>query len=171
MSRNWGIPSKPGNSAMRYAKNTRPLTTLLTSAAFGIFGAVIAGASFSEARLLLAGLFHDKSLYGAVTAAAFGAWFYVWLVRPRFAAHFNEGSTINNTTNTDEVDPFFDILRFYARASAGLVLALFLAKFAHYLTGNLIATLLLCVIGGGGAAAAFQTVISFVPGYDQEPGA
>ncbi len=165
MSRNWGIPSKPANTTMRHAKNSRPLATLLVSFGFGVIGAVVAGVGFSEARVTLAGLFHDKSLYAAVFAAAFGCWFYVWLVRPRFAAHFNPEST------PIKVEPFFDIIRFYARSAAGLLLFLFIARFSQYIAGDMIATLLLCAAGGSGAAAAFQTVIAFVPGYDQEPGA
>ncbi len=165
MSRNWGIPSKPGNRTLRTAKNTRPIATALISLGFGIIGALIAGVSFNQARLMLAGLFHDKSLYGAVIAAVFGCWFYVWLVRPRFAAHFSAENQPNSA------DPFFDIARFYARAAAGLLIFLFIARTSHHLAGDMVATLLLCVAGGGGAAAAFQTVISFVPGYDQEPGA
>lgn len=165
MSRNWGIPSKPANKVLRTAKNTRPIATALASTAFGVLGALIAGMAFTHARELLAGLFQDKSLYGAVIAAAFGCWFYVWLVRPRFAAHFTD------TPMSSYSDPFFDILRFYARAAAGLLIAFFIAKVSNQLIGALPATLLMCIIGGGGAAAAFQTVISFVPGYDQEPGA
>lgn len=165
MSRNWGIPSKPGNKTLRSAKNTRPIATLIISFGFGIVGAIVAGLGFTQASDLLAGLFHDKSLYGAVFAAAFGCWFYIWLVRPRFAAHFNPAAT------EDKSEPFFDITRFYARAAAGLLIFLFLARFSQHFAGDMVATLLLCAAGGGGAAAAFQTVIAFVPGYDQEPGA
>jgi len=161
MSRNWGIPSKPGNSTIRQAKNTRPVGTMMISVIFGMIGAMVAGLGFSEARNILSGLFQHKSLIASVVAGAFGAWFYVWLVRPRFAAHFSPG----------EGDAFSDILRFYAKATLGLFIFLILARLSIYVTGNTITALLLCVVGGGGAAAAFQTVIAFVPGYDQEPGA
>ena len=161
MSRNFGLPSKPGNATMRDAKVRRPLATLFVSAIFGIIGAMVAGYSFTEARVLLDGLFQHKSLFAAVFLAVIGAWFYVWLVRPRFAAHFTPGGG----------DPFSDILRFYAKATIGLFGFLIIARLSRFIAGDIGATLLLCASGGAGAAAAFQTVIAFVPGYDQEPGA
>ncbi|MEL6379371.1 MAG: hypothetical protein AAFW83_02485 [Pseudomonadota bacterium] len=161
MSRNFGLPSKPGNVTLRGAKDIRPVATLFVSGIFGIIGAMIAGISFTEARVLLGGLFHDKSLFAAVFLAGFGAWFYVWLVRPRFAAHFQPGGG----------DPFSDILRFYVKAACGLLIFLLIARASRFAAGDMAATLLLCASGGAGAAAAFQTVIAFVPGYDREPGA
>ena len=161
MSRNWGLPSKPGNATLRGAKVRRPLATLFVSGVFGIIGAMIAGFSFTEARILLDGLFRDKSLFAAVFLAGLGAWFYIWLVRPRFAAHFTPGGG----------DPFSDILRFYAKATVGLFVFLILARLSRFVAGDMAAVLMLCASGGAGAAAAFQTVIAFVPGYDQEPGA
>ena len=68
-------------------------------------------------------------------------------------------------------DPFFDILRFYARTAAMLIIFLFLAGVSRHVAGDLVATLLLCVASGAGAAAAFQTVIAFVPEYHQNPDA
>lgn len=161
MSRNWGLPSKPGNTTMRSAKEMRPVATLFISAIFGIIGAIVAGYSFTEARILLDGLFHDKSLFAAVLLAGLGAWSYIWLVRPRFAAHFTPGGG----------DPFSNILRFYVRAALGLMAFLIAARLSRFVGGDMVATFLLCASGGAGAAAAFQTVIAFVPGYDEEPGA
>ena len=122
---------------------------------------MVAGLGFSEARGVAAGLFQDRSLPVAVFAGGFGAWFYVWLVRPRFAAHFSPGGS----------DAFSTLVRFYAKAALGLLIFLAFARFSAQLTGPLASALMLCICGGGGAAAAFQTVIAFVPGYDQEPGA
>jgi len=160
MGRNWGIPSKPGNATMRTAKSDQPVLTMFASAVFGVIGAGVAGYSFAQAQDLLTGVFQDKSLIVAVAAAGFGAWFYVWLVRPRFAAHFQPGG-----------NAFSDIIRFYARSALGLLVFYAFARFSPAYTGSFLSTVLLCAAGGAGAAAAFQTVIAFVPGYDQEPGA
>lgn len=158
MSRNWGLPSKADAKAFHDAKTAKPLLTLFVSAVFGVFGAAIAVISFGAAREALAGLFHGGSLVAAVGAAGFGCWLYVWLARPRFAAQF-----------AGRKDAFSSLLRFYARAVVSLG-ALMAAGFAvgGALSFELIGVALLCMSGGAGAAAAFQTVLAFVPYYDDD---
>jgi hypothetical protein len=154
MTRNWGLPSKP--DAFRKARKARPFATLGITAIFGIIGAAIAAISFNDARAVLDNLFHGRSLIMAVVAAGFGCWLYIFLARPRFAAHFSGG------------DAFADLLKFYARAAIGLVVVWIAAKLAQFVAGDLTSVLLLCVSGGAAAAAAFQTVLAFVPGYGPE---
>src|SRR5690606_22638394 len=106
-----------------------------------------------EARDLADSIFRGWSLIAAIIAAGAGCWLYVWLARPRFAAHFTGG------------DAFIDLFRFYARAGLGLLLGLGLAELVPLLLGDVVSILLLCLAGGAGAAAAFQTVLAFVPDY------
>jgi hypothetical protein len=154
MPRNWGIPQKPGEGAVARARSQRPFATLGISAVYGIIGAAVAAISFNDARGLLTDLFHGTSLIAAVVAAGFGCWAYVWLARPRFAAHF-----------TGRGDAFSDLLRFYCVGALGLIFLILIAKGAELLAGNLASVVLLCISGGAGAAAAFQTVLAFVPNY------
>lgn len=156
MGRNWGLPSKDGAKAFHDAKVAKPLLTLFVSGVFGVFGAALAVISFGEARDDLSGLFQGGSLIAAILAAGFGCWLYVWLARPRFAAQFS-----------GKGDAFANLLRFYIRAAVTLI-ALLAAGFAAdgLLSLELIGAALLCMCGGAGAAAAFQTVLAFVPYYD-----
>lgn len=154
MARNWGIPPKEEDAAFARARTTKPLMTLGVSAVFGVIGAAIAAISFADARDIIENVFKGWSLIFAVIAAGVGCWTYVWLARPRFAAHFSGG------------DAFSDLLRFYAKAAIGLTVALGLAKLADFFVGDRLAVFLLCLAGGAGAAAAFQTVLAFVPRYD-----
>lgn len=155
-NRNWGLPSKQEQRAIRDAKNDKPALTLFVSAVFGIIGAAVAAASFAEARDDLVGLFHGGSLIGAVVAAGFGCWMYVWLARPRFAAQLSSKG-----------DAFSKLVRFYARAALALGVLTLLAFFSGQVAPKLFSVLLLCVAGGAGAAAAFQTVLAFVPYYEE----
>lgn len=156
MSRNWGLPNKDSAKAFQDAKTAKPVLTLFVSAVFGVIGAAVAVISFGAAREGLSGLFHGGSLIAAVMAAGFGCWFYVWLARPRFAAQFS-----------GKADAFSSLLRFYIRAALALI-ALLAAGFAigGLLSFELVGVALLCMCGGAGAAAAFQTVLTFVPYYD-----
>jgi len=156
MTRNWGLPTKDERAALRDAKESKPLLTLGVSAVFGIIGAAVAVISFAEARTLLANLFHGASLVAAVVAAGFGCWSYIWIVRPRFAAHF-----------TGQGDAFASLIRFYARAAVVLFVILIVGQNAGLVAPDFIGVLLLCISGGAGAAAAFQTVIAFVPRYEE----
>jgi hypothetical protein len=156
MSRNWGLPSKGEQLALRDARTTKPAMTLFVSAVFGIIGASVAAVSFADARDALAGLFHGPSLITAIVAAGFGCWMYVWLARPRFAAQFS-----------GKGDAFSKLVRFYAKAALGLGLALLFAKLAGVFDLKLISVRLLCISGGAGIAAAFQTVLAFVPYYEE----
>ena len=155
--RNWGLPTKDERTAFRDAKDKKPLLTLFVSAVFGVIGAAVAVMSFAEARDALANLFHGGSLVGAVVAAGFGCWAYIWLARPRFAAHF-----------TGHGDPFSSLIRFYARAAFLLVLFLIIGESIDVIAPDMISVLLLCISGGAGAAAAFQTVLAFVPHYEED---
>lgn len=155
MTRNWGLPSKDGNAAFQRAKDRKPLLTLLITAAFGVIGASVAAMSFASARTELANLFHGGTLIGAIVAAGFGCWAYVWLARPRFAAHFS-----------GDGDPFSSLIRFYARTAVFLVALLFVGKSIGLIAPDVFAVWLLCISGGAGAAAAFQTVLAFVPHYE-----
>ncbi len=155
MTRNWGLPPKEGNETFRQAKDKKPLLTLLVSAVFGVIGASVAALSFAAARTEIANLFHGATLVGAIVAAGFGCWLYVWLARPRFAAHFS-----------GEGDPFSSLVRFYARAAILLMVVLFAGHSIGLIAPNMFSVLLLCVSGGAGAAAAFQTVLAFVPHYE-----
>ncbi|GJL94737.1 MAG: hypothetical protein DHS20C05_11420 [Hyphococcus sp.] len=157
MTRNWGIPSKDEHTAFRDAKTAKPLMTLAVSAVFGVIGASIAALSFTAARTLLVDLFHGISLAGAVVAAGFGCWSYIWLARPRFAAHFS-----------GKGDAFSSLLRFYVRAAIILFAVLIAGKYAGLIAPDIIGVILLCASGGAGAAAAFQTVLAFVPYYDED---
>ncbi|MEE2692774.1 MAG: hypothetical protein VX640_14665 [Pseudomonadota bacterium] len=154
MSRNWGIPTKTDDGAFGQARRERPVATLGVTTVFGVIGAAVAAISFNDARDVIENVFHGWSLVLAVVAAGVGCWTYVWVARPRFAAHF-----------TGAGDAFSDLLRFYAKAAFALVGVLGLAKFAHAAVGDQVAVLLLCLAGGAGAAAAFQTVLAFVPAY------
>lgn len=153
MTRNWGMPAKDDDAAFGRARQARPAATLAVSAVFGIIGAAIAAISFNDARDVIDNVFHGWSLVFAVVAAGAGCWAYVWVARPRFAAHFTGG------------DAFSDLLRFFVRAALGLVVLLGMAKLAHFVVGDTVSVLLLCLSGGAGAAAAFQTVLAFVPDY------
>ncbi len=154
MTRNWGLPTKP--DAFRKARKARPFATLGITAVFGVIGAAVAAISFNDARDVVDNVFHGGSLVMAIVAAGFGCWMYIFLARPRFAAHFSGG------------DAFSDLLKFYARAALGLFAVLIAAKLVQFVAGDLISVLLLCVSGGACAAAAFQTVLAFVPGYGPE---
>lgn len=156
MNRNWGLPTKTGR-AFRDAKGAKPGMTLFVSAVFGIIGAAVAAMSFADARDAIAGLFHGGSLVVAIVAGGFGCWAYVWLARPRFAAQLSA-----------EGDAFSKLVRFYAKAALGLGAILLVAKLANVADMRIVSVLLLCVSGGAGAAAAFQTVLAFVPYYEEE---
>lgn len=157
MNRNWGLSGKNQPAGLRDAKTAKPAMTLFVSAVYGIFGAATAAISFAEARLILAGLFHGASLVATIVAAGFGCWVYIWLARPRLAAQF-----------TGKGDAFSTLLRFYARAAFGLI-ALMAIAFAASVAGLQIPSVLgFCIAGGAGAAAAFQTVLAFVPYYEED---
>ena len=156
MTRNWGLPTKGERTAFRDAKDNKPLLTLLISAVFGVIGAAVAVMSFAEARVVIANLFHGGTLIVAIVAAGFGCWAYIWLARPRFAAHFS-----------GQGDPFSNLIRFYARAAVLLFVLLFVGQSIDLIAPNMLSVLLLCISGGAGAAAAFQTVLAFVPYYEE----
>lgn len=155
MTRNWGLPPKDGETTFRHAKNKKPVLTLLISAVFGVIGASVAAMSFAGARTALANLFHGGTLIVAIVSAGFGCWAYVWLARPRFAAHFSS-----------EGDPFSSLIRFYARTAVFLLVLLFIGQSIDLIAPNMFSVFLLCISGGAGAAAAFQTVLAFVPHYE-----
>ena len=155
MSRNWGLPNKETRRALRDAKVAKPLLTLFTSAVFGVFGAAIAAISFAEARNALAGLFHGQSLVAAIVAAGFGCWLYIWLARPRFAAQFS-----------GKGDVYSSLIRFYATAAAALLALLVVGQGVGFIAPKIATVILLCMSGGAAAAAAFQTVLAFVPYYE-----
>ncbi|MEZ5894708.1 MAG: hypothetical protein R3C58_16375 [Parvularculaceae bacterium] len=157
MKRNWGLPRKSERLALRDAKIAKPAMTLFVSAVFGVFGAATAVISFAEARLILSDLFHGLSLIAAVVAAGFGCWLYVWLARPRFAAQFS-----------GQGDAFSKLLGFYARAALGLGAILLASWLAHRAGWDILSVLISCIGGGAGAAAAFQTVLAFVPYYEED---
>ncbi|MFQ5563629.1 MAG: hypothetical protein ACE5FO_08670 [Parvularculaceae bacterium] len=157
MTRNWGLPSKRERAAVRSAREAKPLATLAISVVFGVFAAAAAALSFDAAQSLLAGVFHGWTMVAAVLAAGFGCWAYVWLARPRFAAHFDGRG-----------DVFSDLLRFYARAVLALAVLLLFGRFSSAIVGDFISVLALCAAGGASAAAAFQTVLAFVPSYEEE---
>jgi len=160
MNRNFGLPVKPGDAAFRTARNEKPVTTLFVTAVFGVLGAAVAAISFNEARDLFSSLFHGRSLIAAVLAAGFGCWMYVWIARPRFAAHFKP-----------EGDAFSDLVRFYAKAGLTLLVVYIIGRYAAPVASTLMSGMLLCFAGGAGAAAAFQTVLAFVPAYETEKNA
>lgn len=153
MTRNWGLPPKSGFTFQR-ARSSRPFATLGLSALYGIIGAAIAAINFNDARQVIENLFHGRTLVMAIVAGGFGCWAYVWIARPRFAAHF-----------TGERDAFSDLLMFYARGAAALIATWLAAMAASSLGVELLGVLLHCAAGGAGAAAAFQTVLAFVPDY------
>ncbi|MHA7871737.1 MAG: hypothetical protein ACX939_05240 [Hyphococcus sp.] len=155
MTRNWGLPPKDKQSAFRRAKDGKPVLTLLVSAVFGVIGAAVAATSFAEARAAIANLFHGGTLIASIVAAGFGCWAYIWLARPRFAAHFS-----------GDADPFSSLIRFYARAAVFLVGLLLVGQGIDAIAPNILSVTLLCISGGAGAAAAFQTVLAFVPRYE-----
>ncbi len=160
MTRNFGLPPKGDNDRFRNARNERPALTFFVTGVFGVIGAAVAAVSFNEARELFSALYHGRSLVAAVLAGGFGCWMYIWIARPRFAAHFKP-----------KADPFSDLLRFYARAALALVIVYATGRYAAPAIGPLISGMILCVAGGAGAAAAFQTVLAFVPAYETEKGA
>ena len=153
MTRNWGLPSRPGGIDLRDARSARPLATLGVTALYGIIGAAAAAISFTEARQILDNLFHGRSLIMAVLAAGFGCWAYIVAARPRFAAHF-----------TGTGDAFSVLVRFYAAGALALAALYAIGRLADALAGDIFGVLVLCACGGAGAAAAFQTVLAFVPG-------
>lgn len=157
MNRNWGLPPKSDRDAFRNAKEAKPGMTLFVSAVFGVIGAAVAAISFAEARDAAVSLFHGVSIIPAIVAAGFGCWTYIWLARPRFAAQLSAKG-----------DPFSKLVRFYAKAALGLGVILLLAKLTGALDPKFVSVLLLCISGGAGAAAAFQTVLAFVPYYEEE---
>lgn len=156
-NRNWGLPSKGEKLAFRDAKTAKPGMTLFVSAVFGVLGAAIAVISFAEARDAIAGLFHGGSLIATIIAAGFGCWVYIWIARPRFAAQFSSKG-----------DAFSKLLRFYGRAAIALGLTVGGALLLAGIEPKIISVLLLCAAGGAGAAAAFQTVLAFVPYYEED---
>lgn len=160
MTRNWGLPTKPQEAAFRKARTARPLATLGITFLFGVIGAAVAAISFNDARNVIENVFHGRSLVMAVIAAGFGCWAYIWVARPRFAAHFRGAG-----------DAFSDLFKFYARAAAALIVILLSAKVAGYFASDLVSGILLCISGGAGAAAAFQTVLAFVPDHRPEESA
>ena len=136
--------------------------TFVATAAFGILGASLAALSFADARALFAGLFHGPSLIGAVGAAGFGCWIYIFLALPRFAAKFSPAGGAGATG----ADGFSELVRFYGRAGAGLVAVFAVAQIVAMFLGARPGGVLLCLSGGAAAAAAFQTVLAFVPAGD-----
>ena len=150
MNRNFGLPPKGDGAAFRNARNEKPVSTLVATAAFGIIGAAVAAISFNEARDLFSSLFHGRSLVAAVLAAGFGCWMYVWIARPRFAAHFKP-----------ERDPFSDLVKFYAKAALTLLAIYLLGRYAAPAASNLVGVMLLCAAGGAAAAAAFSDGAGF----------
>jgi hypothetical protein len=152
MTRNWGLQKK--TEGFRLARASHPLATLGLSVVYGVIGAAVAAISFNQARDLIVGLFKGPSLIAAIVAGGFGCWAYVWLARPRFAAHF-----------TGKSDAFSDLLRFYVLGALVLGALIAAAKTAELVGADIISVLVLCVAGGAGAAAAFQTVLAFVPNY------
>ncbi len=155
MKRNWGLPARGAQRAVRDAKTVKPLMTLFVSAVFGVIGAAVAAMSFAEARDVIANLFHGGSLVAAIIAAGFGCWSYVWLARPRFAAQFSGAG-----------DGFSSLLRFYARAALALSVLLIAGVVSIGFAPAVASVSILCASGGAGAAAAFQTVLAFVPHYE-----
>ena len=155
MTRNFGLPVKPDDVAFRSARHEKPVATLVVTAIFGILGAALAAISFNEARELFSSLFHGRSLVGAIVAAGFGCWMYIWLARPRFAAHFQPKG-----------DPFSDLLRFYAKAGLILMVIYLTGRYLTPTFSETISGMALCAAGGAAAAAAFQTVLAFVPAYE-----
>ncbi|MEM9706799.1 MAG: hypothetical protein AAF850_12070 [Pseudomonadota bacterium] len=155
MSRHYGLPPKGDADRFHRARDARPVMTLCISAVFGVIGAAVAAISFNEARSTLDALFHGPSLVAAVLAAGFGCWTYVWIARPRFAAHFSRGG-----------DAFSDLLRFYARAALALLVTLCIGRYIAPSIGSTATGMILCAAGGAGCAAAFQTVLTFVPAYE-----
>ncbi len=160
MTRNFGLPPKVGDEGFRNARNERPATTLFVTAVFGVIGASVAAISFNEARELFSALYHGRSLVAAIVAGGFGCWMYIWIARPRFAAHFKPKG-----------DPFSDLLRFYARAALALIGVYLAGRYGAPVIGPLFGGMILCAAGGAGAAAAFQTVLAFLPAYETERGA
>lgn len=152
MARQWGLPQKEEEAFLR-ARRARPFATLGISAVFGILGAAISTLSFAGARGAIQHVFHGWSLIAAVIAGGFGCWLYIWIARPRFAAHFAGG------------DDFSDLLRFFARAALALAAAFGAAQVFQFLKIETVSALLFCASGGAAAAAAFQTVLAFVPAY------
>lgn len=152
MPRQWGMPQKEEEAFSR-ARRSRPFATLGLSAIFGILGTAISTLSFAGARGVIEHVFHGWSLMLAVAAGGFGCWLYIWIARPRFAAHFSGG------------DDFSDLVRFFARAALALVAAFGLAQLFQFLKIETLSALLFCASGGAAAAAAFQTVLAFVPAY------
>ena len=149
MRRNFGLPPKSG--AFARARDAKPLLTLFCASVFGIIGASIAAMSFNDARAAVTSLFHGYSLIAVALAAGFGCWGYIYFAWPRLAAHFTGG------------DAFSDLLRFYVKAVAALIVLFLLAKLASSAGPLRLSVLLLCISGGAAAAAAFQTVLTFVP--------
>ena len=160
MSRNWGLPKKLPRGALVDTKIAKPLLTLFVSGVFGVIGAAIAVLSFAAARTAIAGLFQGQSLIAAILAAGFGCWFYIWLARPRFAAQFG-----------GQGDIFHRVLRFYVIATLSLSSLFLLAVSSGAIMPGLIEVFLFCLTGGAAAAAAFQTVLAFVPHYEEDPAA
>lgn len=153
MARHWGLPQKTEDPFHR-ARRVKPVATFAMTMAFGVFAAAVAILSFAGARALTQSLFHGMSLIPAVIAAGFGCWLYVWIARPRFAAHFAGG------------DDFSALLRFYGRAALMLAFGYAAGEAALYVKSHLVGVLLFCMSGGAAAAAAFQTVLAFVPAYN-----
>ena len=158
MTRNWGIPRKDGDAFDR-ARTEKPGLTMSATLIYGVIGAALAAVSFSEARDGIATLFRGRSLIAAVVAAGFGCWFYIWLARPRFAAHF-----------TGRSDAFSQIVRFYARGAAAMIAVVAIGFLLRLVGLRVPSVLVLCASGGAAAAAAFQTVLAFVPYYDENGG-
>ena len=147
--RNWGLPTKDG--PLRQARDSKPVLTLSVTMVFGIIATAFAAMSFSMARGGAPGFFQGWTGGGAIIAAGFGAWVYIFISMPRFAAKFAGG------------DGFSVLLWFYARATLAICLCF---AGAHVLLANgpaSLAAMAFCVAGGAAAAAAFQTVMTFVP--------
>ncbi|MBY0423764.1 MAG: hypothetical protein K2Q06_15780 [Parvularculaceae bacterium] len=137
----------------------RPIATLGISGVFGVYAAALATLGFGGARQIAESVFRGMSLIPAVIAAGFGCWAYVWIARPRFAAHFAGG------------DDFSALLRFYVRAAVTLGLVYAAAQGARAAGAGIVSVLFFCMCGGAAAAAAFQTVLAFVPDYKTNKGA
>lgn len=155
MPRQWGIPPKQDDAFDR-ARRIRPLATLAVTAIFGIFGAALSTLSFVGARATASDVFHGWSLVAAIVAGGFGCWAYIWIARPRFAAHFTGG------------DGFSALIKFYARAAFALAVLFAIAQALLIGKSETFSALLFCITGGAAAAAAFQTVLAFVPAYQND---
>ncbi|MEM9168661.1 MAG: hypothetical protein AAGC56_03320 [Pseudomonadota bacterium] len=159
MTRHFGLPPREGERGFGRARQARPVATLVLSALFGILAAALATMSFADASGRYATIFHGPSLAAAIVSAGFGCWGYIWIARPRFAAHFRPAG-----------DAFIDLARFFGKAGVALLIAFAVGRYGAPALGGGATGLMLCAVGGAAAAAAFQTVLAFVPAYEPDAG-